>query len=220
MAHRWAFIALVMGLLSGGVSSVVAEGPIKDPQLELVVKAILKVKQIDKPVIDEADLKSLFILDARNQGIKDLTGLEKCPNLVEVKLSGNEIESLAPLAELKNIQSLSLSSNKIKDITPLAGLVKLQHLELEKNQIAVLTGLEKLDNMRSLNHLPPEAAKGEAALIERLSPTTQAARAWADLAQTLGNRARRGRAVNLDPAALLMDMVLKIDEVAGSLAQR
>ena len=58
------------------------------------------------------------------------------------------------------------------------------------------------------------------ALIERLSPNPRAARHWADLAQSLGVRARRGKAVNLDPAALLMDMVLKIDDTAGSLAQR
>jgi DNA polymerase III subunit delta' len=57
-------------------------------------------------------------------------------------------------------------------------------------------------------------------LIARLSPTPDAARHWADLAQGLANRARKGRAVNLDPAALLMDMVLKIDETAGMLAQR
>ncbi len=68
---------------------------------------------------------------------------------------------------------------------------------------------------------PPEAAPGESALIARLSPTPEAARHWADLAQTLGNRARRGKAVNLDPASLLMDMVLKIDDAAGTLlAQR
>ncbi|TAG30557.1 MAG: DNA polymerase III subunit delta' [Rhodobacterales bacterium] len=66
----------------------------------------------------------------------------------------------------------------------------------------------------------PEAAKGEAALLSRLSPHPDAARAWADLAQTLSSRARRGKAVNLDPAALLMDMLLKVDETAGSLAQR
>lgn len=68
--------------------------------------------------------------------------------------------------------------------------------------------------------LPPEAAPGEAALFARLAPDEQAARAWADLAQSLSLRARRGKAVNLDPAALLMDMVLKIDETAGMLAQR
>jgi DNA polymerase-3 subunit delta' len=67
---------------------------------------------------------------------------------------------------------------------------------------------------------PPEAAPGEAQLIHRLSAGPRAARAWADLAQTLSARARRGKAVNLDPAALLMDILLKIDETAGTLAQR
>lgn len=60
----------------------------------------------------------------------------------------------------------------------------------------------------------PEAAPGEAALIARLAPDARAARAWAELAQTLGIRVRRGRAVNLDPAALLMDMLLRIDAAA------
>ena len=67
---------------------------------------------------------------------------------------------------------------------------------------------------------PPEAAPGEAALIARLAPDATAALVWADLAQSLSARARRGRAVNLDPASLLMDMVLKIDETAGMLAPR
>jgi DNA polymerase-3 subunit delta' len=38
------------------------------------------------------------------------------------------------------------------------------------------------------------------------------------VAQHLGLRARRGKAVNLDPAALLMDMVLHINETAAELA--
>jgi DNA polymerase-3 subunit delta' len=66
----------------------------------------------------------------------------------------------------------------------------------------------------------PEAAPGEAALLARLSPDPAAARAWADLHQTLGARARHGRAVNLDPAALLLDMILRIDQTAGQLALR
>lgn len=64
----------------------------------------------------------------------------------------------------------------------------------------------------------PEAAPNEAALLARLAPYPDAARAWASLAQTLSSRARRGKAVNLDPAALLMDILLKVDETAGSLA--
>jgi DNA polymerase III subunit delta' len=80
--------------------------------------------------------------------------------------------------------------------------------------------LARMARAGTLGYCPPEAAKGEAELIARLSPTPDAARHWADLAQGLANRARKGRAVNLDPAALLMDMVLKIDETAGMLAQR
>lgn len=80
--------------------------------------------------------------------------------------------------------------------------------------------LARLARAGTTRETRPEAAPGEAALFARLAPHPQAARTWADLAQTLGIRARRGRAVNLDPAALLMDMVLKIDETAGSLALR
>lgn len=80
--------------------------------------------------------------------------------------------------------------------------------------------LARLARAGTIGYAPPEAAKGEAALIARLSPTPQAARHWADLAQGLAVRARRGRAVNLDPAALLMDMVLRIDKMAGQLAPR
>jgi DNA polymerase-3 subunit delta' len=80
--------------------------------------------------------------------------------------------------------------------------------------------LARLARAGTIGFCPPEAAKGEAELIARLSPTPFAARAWADLAQTLAARARRGKAVNLDPAALLMDMVLRIDETAGMLARK
>lgn len=63
-----------------------------------------------------------------------------------------------------------------------------------------------------------EGAPGEAALFARLSPDARAARTWADLHQTLGARARHGQAVNLDPAALLLDMIFRIDQTAGQLA--
>ncbi|MFO1096074.1 MAG: hypothetical protein U0992_22625 [Planctomycetaceae bacterium] len=42
--------------------------------------------------IEEADLKTIYFLDAAGQGIKDLTGLEKCTNRVD-QAAENEIES-------------------------------------------------------------------------------------------------------------------------------
>jgi DNA polymerase III subunit delta' len=67
---------------------------------------------------------------------------------------------------------------------------------------------------------PPavEAAPGEAALFARLAPGAQAARAWATLQQELSARATHGRAVNLDPAALILDMVFRINETASARA--
>ena len=64
---------------------------------------------------------------------------------------------------------------------------------------------------------PPivEAAPGEAQVLTKLAATPEAARHWADLQQSLGARVRRGRAVNLDPAALILDMVLRINQAAA-----
>jgi DNA polymerase-3 subunit delta' len=80
--------------------------------------------------------------------------------------------------------------------------------------------LARLARQGTTGQAAPEAAAEESRLLARLSPNAPAARAWAELAQSLAARARRGKAVNLDPAALLMDMLLKIDETAASLAPR
>lgn len=54
----------------------------------------------------------------------------------------------------------------------------------------------------------PEAAEAEAEVLTRLSPGPDAARLWADAQANLSARARAGRAVNLDPAALVLDMLI------------
>lgn len=60
-----------------------------------------------------------------------------------------------------------------------------------------------------------EVAKGEAAALVRLAPDQAAGRAWAHTAQETGARARHGRAVNLDPAALVLDTLIKISQTAS-----
>lgn len=63
----------------------------------------------------------------------------------------------------------------------------------------------------------PEIVAGEAEVFARLSADGASARVWADLSATLTARARRGRAVNLDPAALTFDMLLDLDRTAAAL---
>ncbi|WP_375551599.1 DNA polymerase III subunit delta' [Rhodophyticola porphyridii] len=64
---------------------------------------------------------------------------------------------------------------------------------------------------------PPEIVPGEAQMLTRLASDPRAARDWADLAQGLSGRARRGKAVNLDPAALILDMCLSLEKTAARL---
>lgn len=67
---------------------------------------------------------------------------------------------------------------------------------------------------------PPlvQAAGGEALLLARLSPHDAAARQWATLAQQVSERTRHGKAVNLDPAALILDTLFKIEAAARDVA--
>ncbi len=60
-----------------------------------------------------------------------------------------------------------------------------------------------------------EAVTGEVAILQKLSSTPVAARKWAQLQQELSARVGHGRAVNVDPQSLVLDVLLKINEAAG-----
>lgn len=65
-----------------------------------------------------------------------------------------------------------------------------------------------------------QGAAQEALLLQKLSPDANAARSWANLQQDLSARTTHGRAVNLDPASLVLDMLFKIEDTAARLAHR
>ncbi|MBQ0750537.1 MAG: DNA polymerase III subunit delta' [Roseovarius sp.] len=77
--------------------------------------------------------------------------------------------------------------------------------------------LARLARAGATGHAPrAEAAAGEAALLARLAPDARKGRDWADCAEAIGARARHGRAVNLDPASLVLDTVFRIQQTAGA----
>ncbi|NKX44422.1 DNA polymerase III subunit delta' [Roseicyclus persicicus] len=80
------------------------------------------------------------------------------------------------------------------------------------------TALARLARTGATGAAPPDILPGEGRTLARLAPDPRAARAWAQLAATLTARARRGKAVNLDPAALTFDMFLDLDRTAAELA--
>jgi DNA polymerase-3 subunit delta' len=65
---------------------------------------------------------------------------------------------------------------------------------------------------------PPatEVVAGEAKALRQLSPSPAAGRAWADRAQICSARAQHGLRVNLDPAALVLDTLIKAREPVPS----
>ena len=153
-------------------------------------------------------------------------------------LSPTDVQAMAELAggsvgeafRLTNQDGLAVYAGLIKlfatlprldrpDALRLAETAAGRGAEMQFDLIVTLIDLflARLARATATTTCPAEAAPGEAALITRLGAPPGAALAWADLAQSLTIRARRGRAVNLDPAALLMDMLLKIDETAGTL---
>jgi DNA polymerase-3 subunit delta' len=78
--------------------------------------------------------------------------------------------------------------------------------------------LARLARTGATGQVPAPIVPGEDAVLSRLSPDPHTARAWAELAADLTARARRGKAVNLDPAALIFDMFLDLDRTAERLA--
>lgn len=125
-------------------------GIIPDKGLEAAVRAQIFEKRDKTDELTEDDLKKVFFLDGKKKGIKDLTGLEKCPNLAEINLAGNEIEKVDALKDLKTLQSLDLSKNKIVDIAPLGNVKALQFLELSDNQITTVDAIGELTKLQAL----------------------------------------------------------------------
>ncbi|MEP2533865.1 DNA polymerase III subunit delta' [Shimia sp.] len=79
------------------------------------------------------------------------------------------------------------------------------------------TIVTRLARTGATGHPPTvEAAPGEADLLIRLSPNAQKARDWATTAQEISDRSRHGQAVNLDPAALVLDTVFKVQKTASA----
>jgi DNA polymerase-3 subunit delta' len=157
------------------------------------------------------------ILDAgQAQALAELAGGSvgeafRLTNLDGLDLYSRLVGMMATLPRLDRSKLLTLADQ-------MAGKANDARFELTLTLLDLF--LARLARTGSTGQVLVPAAAGETAVLGRLSPNPGIARHWADLAQTLGAKARRGRAVNLDPSALLMDMVLAIDAAAGALAQR
>ncbi|WP_299848839.1 DNA polymerase III subunit delta' [uncultured Roseovarius sp.] len=142
------------------------------------------------------------------------------------ELSGG---SVGEAVRLINLGGLKIYAELVAIISTLPQLDRARALKLA--DAAATRGAEdKLDLLLGLTDLllarlarsgavgatpAQEAAPGEATMLAKLSGTPLKGRAWAECAQEIGARARHGRAVNLDPAALVLDTVFRIQQTAA-----
>ena len=135
---------------------------IPDPNLRAVIAEALG-KKPNAPITVE-EIERLRNLDARDKGIRDLTGLQFATNLNRLGLRDNQISDLSPLAGLTKLRHLSLHGTLVSDLSPLRDLADLTHLEVNYTPVADISPVRGLTN---LTHLECQGT-----LVSDLSPLT------------------------------------------------
>ena len=107
---------------------------IPDPNLAAAIRAEIGNTLTTRTMLN------LTSLNARNRGVRNLTGLEHARNLqvlylgVEVVdgqwVNSNAISDVSPLSGLTQLRELYLDTNNISDVSPLSGLTQLRELYL------------------------------------------------------------------------------------------
>ena len=119
---------------------------IPDPNLRSVIERLLGKE--NGAAINPEDMERLNRIEADENGIRDLTGLEYATNLERIEFRHNAISDLTPLTNLIRLNHIKLRGNQITDVAPLAKLFNVEWLGLEENQI---TDLSPLQNLKKLN---------------------------------------------------------------------
>ena len=126
---------------------------IPDPNLRAAIAESLG-KSPNAPITVE-EMERLTRIEARNNGIQDLTGIQFATNLDVLNLGrwgdhGNQVSDLSPIAGLTKLRLLYLNNNSISDLSPIAGLINLRLLELRNNPISDFSVLRVLTNLAKL----------------------------------------------------------------------
>ena len=120
-----------------------------DPALRQAIREKLDIPA-DVPLTPAYLQQHLTSLDARYEGIVDLTGLEHATDLQALVLIENEIHDISPLSGLTKLGFLDLGGNQISDLRPLAALTRLETLHIWRNRIEDISPLAGLVNLKKL----------------------------------------------------------------------
>ena len=143
---------------------------IPDPNLRAAIENTLG--KASGATITRADMLTLKRLEAKDQGIQDLTGIEFATNLTWLSLDGNDVSDVSALGGLINLELLYVHSNQVSDISLLSGLTNLRWLSLGDNDVSDVSGLASLINLEWLflsgNDVSDVSVLGGLTNLERL----------------------------------------------------
>lgn len=119
-----------------------------DPGVEEAVRSA-----IGKPegTIYQHQLSTIVEMDLSGRNIETLEGIEGLRNLRVLNLSNNRVQNLSHITSLVKLQRLDLSGNQLADISPLGQLPDLEELLLRQNKIEDITALGKLSGLKVLD---------------------------------------------------------------------
>ena len=103
-------------------------------------------KSPNAPITAE-EMERLGRLDARNKGIRDLTGIQFAKNLQLLRLPTNQVSDISPLAGLVELVRLELSENPVSDMSALRGLKNLNHLSMNQTLISDISLVRSLPSL-------------------------------------------------------------------------
>ena len=89
-------------------------------------------------------------LDLSGMGLRDISALANCENLISLNLSNNSISDLSPLMNIPTLQWLDVSYNQLSDLRPLMGISSLRFLNASGNSITSTAPLSMMDGLTEL----------------------------------------------------------------------
>ena len=144
-------LALVIVLSSGVLllsNKVQARVEFQDPSIELSVREL--IDQPEGPIYSN-QLLTIIELDLSGKNIEDLGGIDALRNLRVLNLSNNHVRDYAPLAALQKLQELDLSNNRLHSINSFPMMRSLQRLNLRQNRLTSISALVNSYNLRTLD---------------------------------------------------------------------
>ncbi|MBG9630566.1 internalin [Bacillus thuringiensis] len=115
----------------------------------------LNRENLDTPITKEdlLKVKSLIVVEAKNKGIQDVSGLEYMTNLENLKLEEVKLKNIKFISGLRQLKSLSITYGELEDIGPLAELEHIEFLTLRNNKISDLSPLSQLSQLSQMKKI-------------------------------------------------------------------